>query len=97
MDVASVVSLIAAIGGFLTAGATLYRYRGAARKTDVEALTITVTALSAENMRLRERLKELEADQEQARCRIEALRCQVAHLEQENEKLRAKLKCNETG
>lgn len=90
-----VLSVAAALVGGLTGVAALISaigsrrtLRASARKTDVEALALTIETQQSELRRLYKRLSELEKEQEQDRATITALRARIEQLTAENDALR---------
>ena len=70
MDIAMILSFVVGIIGVLTGVASLFI---SAPKTRVDTLDAIVDTLAEENKRLRERVAELEREQEQSRAYIDRL------------------------
>jgi len=91
MDWSTIILLIGAVGGLATGAAGLLTARRAARKTEVEALTLSVESLVLENERLRTRLAEFESKLKESQACEQELRARVKVLEDENGKLRRRM------
>lgn len=91
------IAVIAVAGGgsgiaaIISAFQSRRSMRSAARKVDVEALVVTITALAAENARLYKRLVEVERAQKELLVKMATLRDQIEQLELENGQLRQRI------
>lgn len=91
------IAVIAAAGGgsgiaaFVSALRSRRAVRGAARQADINALTMTIKALAAENKRLSVRVEELDCDLIVAKLAVAQLTDKVRLVEDENGRLRHRI------
>lgn len=82
---------LSGLAGFLTARNAATGINAAARKTDVDALSATITALQVENARLRSCLTTVETEQASQKHQLANQVHKVAVMERDNQRLRQRV------